>query len=526
MKRAIALTALCLFFAACSDDDPTGPQPVAPTMLDEILAQAGMVVPLDEERDDVTTVPREEGDYRYIDETHDAVENLENVTCLGLNDDVIWPGSLVRGDRVYEYVYEPIVVPRTPVTLSISLEGAGFGDGLAEVVTNPTLSTVRQGISNLVGRALESHVSAPAQVDFSYQQVYSASQMSLFLDADISYGAGDISTSFNWEEGSSTNKIMAKYTQVYYSIDMDTPASPSAVLSPDITEAQARAALPAGSRPVYVASVKYGLMAIMCIETSFTMSQMQLALDASYSGIVDVDLGFGYTAAEVMSASSIRIIVYGGSTGGIEELTGFDGFMNIIAASTEFTPQSPGVPLLYKFRHLRDNTLAMISLTSRYTITHPIRIRQGMRITCNRIVCEMSDDDDPFYDAEVDMDTFQIFCNAFNRTGPADPGVQANPVNQPVFLWSTGDPVEMWAGYVFEVGTSTDVIFNTDTYDFNYARLNLAAFANDHDWGSGNENSWGTLDLVGPAMAGAHSVMIYNADFRFRVEMTIVPVAK
>jgi hypothetical protein len=82
----------------------------------------------------------------------------------------------------------------------------------------------------------------------------------------------------------------------------------------------------------------------------------------------------------------------------------------------------------------------------------------------------------------------------------------------------------MGVGFDFEVGNSIDLLFNTDTYDFNYARLALKAFANDFDWGSGNENSWGTLDLTGLTMFGAHTVMIYNPDFRFRVEMSIQPV--
>jgi hypothetical protein len=140
-------------------------------------------------------------------------------------------------------------------------------------------------------------------------------------------------------------------------------------------------------------------------------------------------------------ASSIRIIVYGGSTGGIEELTGFDSFMNIIAASTEFTPQSPGVPLLYKFRHLRDNTLAMISLTSQYTITRQVRIRQGVRVTCNRIVCEMSDDDDPFYDDIVDMDTFFVFCKGSTARARATP---VSSATRSIRWSSPGPPVIPW----------------------------------------------------------------------------------
>jgi len=475
MNRWLLLLLMGLLLPACSSDDPVVvPDPVPQTTIDAILATAGSVSTLGDARDEITTDSEVDGDYRYTYEHHDAIENLENITCLGLNDDVIYPGSLVRGDLAYSYVYSPIVVPRAPITLSISLEGAGSGFDLSEVV-----------------------------------------------DADISYGAGDLSTSFDWNTSSSSTKIMAKYTQIYYSVDMTTPSSPRAVLGEDMTEEEIRAALPAGSQPLYVAGVKYGLMAIMCIESDFSMSQMELALEASYDGAVDVDLGFGYTAEEVMRSSSIRIIVYGGSTDGIEELTGFDGFMNIISASTEFSASSPGVPILYKFRHLRDNTLAMISLTSQYTIVRPLKIRQGVRVTVNRYICEWSDDDDTLGDDDVDMDIFAVYCNAFNRTGGGDAGVQINPVNQAVHYWSTSDYYEMAAGSIFTAGTSIDLTFNTEDYDFNYAKIGLSAFARDFDWGTYNEEIWGSLNIFGSSMLGSQNIMLYASDSRFRVECTV-----
>lgn len=521
MKFLPLLLLLSLTLPACSSD-PAGPAPVPNGTIDQILEAAGKVAPLGVEHNVVTDSTAVDGNYRYYYEKHDALENLENITCLGLNDDVIWPGSLVRGEHAYDYVYEPIIVARAPITLSISLEGTGSGATLSEVVAAPSLSTVRQGISNLVSRALESNVSAPAQVDWSYQEVHSASQMSLFVDADISYGAGDLSASFDWNTSSATTKIVAKYTQVYYSVDMDTPASPSAVLGSGMTEEEMRAAFPAGSQPMYVAGVKYGMMAIMCIESDYSSEEMELALDASYSGVVDVDLGFGRTATEVMNSSSIRVLVYGGSTGGIEELNTFEGFRQIISASTTFNADSTGVPLLYKFRHLRDNTLAMISLTSQYTIVRPVQIRQGVRLTLNRITCEMTADDDPFYDGDVDMSCFYLWCNAFNRANASDPGTQCNPVNQAIYYWENSDaPIEMGSWAYLDIGSSIDLTFNTEDYDFNFARIELGAWANDYDWGSGNENGSGYLTLLGDSMIGTKTVRIYNGDFTMAFEVLV-----
>lgn len=519
----LLLITVCFLLPACSNDEDDPAAPVVPgSTIDEVLTAAGTVTPL-AARDDVSTTDEVEGDYRVTYETHDTVENVDDITCLGLNDDVIWPGSLVRGDQAYSYVYEPIIVPRAPITLSISLEGAGVS-GLSEEVTSPSLSRTRQGIANLVTRAFAENASAPAQVQWDYQQVYSASQMSLVVDADVTYGAGSLATSFDWSEESTSTKIVAKYTQIYYSIDMDTPADARAVLGADLTEEQLRGAFPAGSRPLYVAGVKYGMMAVMCIESEFSMSQMRMAIDAAYgTGAIDVDLGFGYTARQVLSTSSIRIVVYGGSTSGIQELNGLDGFLGIIAASTEFSADSPGVPLVYKFRHLRDNTLAFISLTSQYTIVRPLRIRQGVHVICDRFHCVLSDDEDTiFYNNQVDINRVRVRCNAFNCTSPEDSGTQFNPVNQVLYNWFTDGYREMDTGDDFNVNQSIDLYFSTEApYDFNYARLDINTWVHDRDWMTPDEDAYGSLSLIGGAMIGVHSITMQAAGMEFRCDMTI-----
>jgi len=213
--------------ASCSSEDNLAAPVDHSDDLAQLLTEAGMVVPLGDEHDTVVDTSTEEEDgFRYTYEVHDALENMESVVYLGMNDDIVWPGNMVRGDHAHQFVYEPITAPRGPLTMSISMESAAVGGDLSEVVQNPSLSTVRQGINNLVTRVFDENTHVPAQVDFSYQQVYSCSQMNMFVGVDVSYGAGDLESSFNWDQHEETTKIVAKYQQVYYSIDLDTPAAP------------------------------------------------------------------------------------------------------------------------------------------------------------------------------------------------------------------------------------------------------------------------------------------------------------
>ncbi len=528
----------------CSKE-PTAPVPLPENRgeaIEAILADAGKVVPLDMEKDEIVDIDTTiEGNYRYVNEKHDVVDNIESIAYLGLNDDVIWPGSLVKGDRAHDFVYEPISFPRAPVTLSISLEGAATGSSITHEVTDPKLSTVRQGIANLLKTAIVAGTKVPAKAEFSYQQVFNQSQMNLAVGAKLSYGGGSLSANFDWNSTTRKTKMLAKYKQIYYTIDIDPPTHPSAFISPTAPIADIRGAFPPGSMPLYVAGVSYGIMAFMCIETNFSAETMNLAIDAAYKGALSTSVHFGYTAEQILQDASIKVIVYGGSTKGLDSLqTGLNGFMNVISTSKDFDSNSPGVPLVYKFRHLSDNTLALVTLTSQYTLTRPIQLIQRVKVTLDRFRCTKSSDgwDDPAtsFNYNADVDRLSFGYNAYNRkTTTENPGDQINPgpyynmpgfgnVTQLYYYSSSGWGWQPGVGSTKAVGQSFYVDFDTEHYDFTLARLVLAGWARDYDWTSADEHSYGNKTIYGGEFlsnGGKHIVLIDGSDVTLEAEITI-----
>ncbi len=524
--RPLLVFVLIVAFGCSNDDGPTGPGDVTGDEVNRILAEAGKVEPLADADDSISDITEEiEGDYRYVYETHDVVDNIESIAYLGLNDDVIWPGALIRGDQAHNFVYVPIMIERAPITISASLESSSGGDDLSIEVEQPALSSVRQGISDLLDTAVGENTHVPARVEFNYQQVYSESHMNLFVGADLSYAGSTFSTAFDWSENSTTNKIMAKYMQIYFTIDMDTPTTPGAVLAPGQTADDIAAAFPPNCCPMYVSSVSYGVLAVMCIETSFTATEMSLAMDYAYDGILDASVTSEYTAEEILEQSSISIVVYGGSAAGLQDLeTGLDGFMNVVEASSEFTPQSPGVPLVYRFRNLVDNSLALITLTSQYTLVRPINMYPRVRVTAIDFYCEMADDEGAFN--TVDMDRFRIRASAYNRLTENESG---SPIVEEsiVYYWSTSGEHDMDAGDTWTTTppNSLDIVFNNNEYDFNISRLVLDGWARDWDGPFGSsENGYGELEIPGARLlenGGHHSFLIESSDFRFRANVLI-----
>jgi len=527
--RPIALAgAFVSIGLGCGDNGIT--QVADDATIAEVLGAAGKVEILAAEQhliaEDSTVV---EGDYRVTYEKHDVVDNIESIVYLGLNDDVIWPGNLVKGDKAHDFVYEPIGIERGPITLSLSLETASTGSAIAITVDDPRLSTVRQGISDLLKQAITGSTTVPARVEFVYQQVFNESHLDIAVGADISYGAGSLKSRFDWTSTTKKTKIVAKYKQIYFTIDIDTPTSIESFFAPGVTADQVATAIPPGSRPLYVAGVSYGMMALMFIETDFTEEQMKTAINAAYSGVVDVNLSFGYTAKEVMESSSIQIVVYGGATAGLKDLElGYTGFKNIIEASRDFNETSPGVPLAYKFRHVRDNTLALITLTSQYTLVRPLQILQRIKVTAIRFLCTMADDEGA--DNTVDMDRFGVWTNGWNRIDEHDnPGTQINtPTDQygtNVYWWQTSGDVPFDPGGIHSCGSSVIMTYDTENFDFSVAKLHLKAYARDYDGGwSANETGWADMYLLGDDMWGKHTLLVASADFKFDMAIDVSPM--
>jgi thiol-activated cytolysin len=528
IASALCLGLVMVLSAGCSkkDDNPVAPTPPTPTDIEQVIHQAGTVQKLSEDKDVVTDADTMiVGAFRQVTESHDAARNIQEITYLGLNDDVIWTGNLIKGAKVHQFVYEPVVgVARNPVTLSINLEGSGSGTAISQVVNDPKLSTVRQGISDLLGRAIQSGTTYAARAQFDKKQVYCESQLNLAVGADLKYGAGSLGTTFDWASTTRKNKIIAKYQQLYYTIDMDTPATPAAVFSSSNTLDGIRAAIPAGSCPVYVAGVTYGMMALTFVETDYSESELNASLDAAYSGgFLDVEIRSGLTKRQVLENSSIKTIVYGGSSAGLQQIyTGYQGFTEVVSHSIQLGISSPGVPLIYKFRHLCDNSLANVTLTSQYSLTRLIRLQQLVRLTIEKFVCEWANDD--CGDDVAEIDRIYVWVNASQQaTGGAPVNYHAQDLQ--VYTYESGGyGHQMNDGDEHPINMSADFTFDTEAYDYEKATIRVRAKVRDWD-GVLCSDDWAENSLS-PVLAAnfgsnPHQFWLYGNDFTMRFEVKI-----
>ena len=96
--------------------------------------------------------------------------------------------------------------------------------------------------------------------------------------------------------------------------------------------------------------------------------------------------------------------------------------------------------------------------------------------------------------------------NAYNKASAGDAYIQFNPAGQ--LLYQSSGEIAMNTGTVTNVGSSIDLVFDTENADFSLSKINLSAYArdvdspgfplyNDHDVASNAINILGH-DIWGP----------------------------
>jgi hypothetical protein len=136
----------------------------------------------------------------------------------------------------------------------------------------------------------------------------------------------------------------------------------------------------------------------------------------------------------------------------------------------------------------------------------------------------MSDDEGPANLA--DMSEFRVWANAFNRKDASDPGIQINPEDQVVYAWKGGEQT-MAVGDVHQAGTSIDLAFDAQSFDYQLAKLNLKAYARESDSTSSDETATTQIVLLGDQFlegGGKHEIYLYSSDFTIRVEITLTKI--
>jgi hypothetical protein len=345
------------------------------------------------------SMPARDGDYQCTTENLQETKQYDRIVAYAANSDSLWPGALVSADSVLTGLFTQMVLPRQPLTISVSLENlAGTKQA---TIDEPSLSAYREALTTLLDAEITG--ATPANLYSEIEQVHSEQQLNMALGIQASWGLGvaSVKSSFNFSDKQKRSRYLVKYTQTYYTVDLDAPASPSRMLHPNVTLDEVKQHMDDTRPPVYVSSISYGRMVLFTFESEYSAQEMGAALEFAYSGGYDVSGQVSVTYKDIISKSKITAFILGGNAAmAAMTIDSYDKLIAFIKSGGDYSKESPGAPIAYKLNYLKDNSPARMSYTTNYDLTECTRVSQKIRVVFNQMFID-SAGGDPGDDLEL-----------------------------------------------------------------------------------------------------------------------------
>jgi thiol-activated cytolysin len=298
---------------------------------------------------------------------------LSDMAILRPTAGVVFPGALVRANRhLTDGTPEAAMLPRAPVRITLELPGLG-AEGTRDV--QPVFSDVNIALQAMLDRweerAASSGYTNSARSIQTISKAYSSEQLALDLGFAAKWSSGEVQAQLKVDGARERNVVVAYFRQIYYSVTVDTPAEPGAVFAPGVTPADlARAGLDEKNPPAFVASVDYGRIILVKMETSSShlRTDAEGALQQATGGRqVSAELKAKYE--KIARESTFTVIVIGGAAEGsarIQSVEDLNLLPKMINEGLVYSRRTPAAPISYTVRFLKDNAPAVIGFTTEY----------------------------------------------------------------------------------------------------------------------------------------------------------------
>ena len=335
------------------------------------------------------SVPTREGDYSCSTTDVAETRQYDRIVAYAANSDSMWPGAMVAGNSVLDGMFTQVVLDRAPLAFSVSLENiAGPRSG---VMDSPALSSFREHIADIL--SAETTGATPANIYSEIEEVHSQEQLSLALGASASWlgSAASIAASFDWQSQEIRSRYLVRYTQAYYTVDVDQPGAPSDFFADSVTVEDVAARTSPDDPPLYVSSITYGRMIVFTFESAYSAEELGAALSFVYEGGAEVSGDVSVTYSDIVASARITAYILGGSGGdAARAVDSYEALIELIHSGGDYSRQSPGMPIAYKLAYLADNAPGRISLTEDYQVRDCVRVGQKIKVTLLGI--EVEDD--------------------------------------------------------------------------------------------------------------------------------------
>ena len=315
------------------------------------------------EMGDTTPVAVEQS-YECTIQQYEAMAGYDRLFLLNPSTAVIYPGSILDGDSIATGAYTLLSGgKRKPLNVSISISGY---ENPSREVESPALSSIRTALGQMLSdiNAADDSLMPAANSVFTTETVHSSTSFGLALGVNINAQVSPtfqvgLGFSFDFSKENSEDEVVARFAQVYYSADIDIPAQPSDFYEefPDLSGV---------SSPVYVSSVNYGRMVLFNLKSLHSELSIQTALNASLNiqDKLTIEANLDAHYRNVISNSTVNSTVIGGAGEVCNGVNNLDSLGDCIENGG--SNYNDAMPMSYVLRHLSDNTVAQVLLSTSY----------------------------------------------------------------------------------------------------------------------------------------------------------------
>ena len=301
-------------------------------------------------------------------------ENFDEMVSFNPNAEVLWPGAVVQGKDLDKGTPALIPLPRGPLTIFIDLPFTG-----SRIIAKPEVATAKAAIYDIL-QSIPPGTKTTANVSFDWAEAHSIEQSVMQLGISPRWLSGKARANIWSEHGYEKRSIMIKFIQAYYTLAINPPAQASQFFDASVTTADTRPYIYEGNPPAYISSVTYGRMFVLQMTSTRSYAEMKATAELAFSG---VDLTG--EMKRIFEESEIRGVIMGGSAEDAIEVFTKGRIKEYFEKGANFSPASPGVPIGYTVKYLRDHTVAKLGFSTEYVVEECSVNLQYFRVTMEKI---------------------------------------------------------------------------------------------------------------------------------------------
>jgi thiol-activated cytolysin len=290
-----------------------------------------------------------------------ASARYDTQVLLNPSTDVIYPGSILAGGSIEDGSYREVISgEKNDIVVSYGglngVQSKTGGPGVVSGTIRPTLAAFRTFHNQVMSQKLNgaSSIYTLQATDASTSDSFDA-----HFSAGVSYASPVVSASvkgnFDYSKERSSNKYMIRFAQTFYTVDVEPIGH--LLRSAEFEDF-------VGYRPVYVASVAYGRLAFITLESTASKESISAGISAILqTPALAVDASAGIDVKAVQDASNLNITVIGSD----QVVTSLGGFRDFLE-NGGFSATNTGQIVSYKLRFLDDNAVASTVYNGEYTL--------------------------------------------------------------------------------------------------------------------------------------------------------------